>query len=344
MDEKQNITNKDKTMIVGVSILRFYMAFMVVSSHMSERTLTPIGGLFNIFQGFHVPVFMLLSFLLCAKYFLEPTKELIVKRVLRIIIPFFFWGIVGYLFTLLIWDLNFEALIWQLTMGLPANTSLWYLAVTLWIAIIFWVIRLLTNKKVFIILISIIGVLSIVSQYTGLNYLIFNDLPYSPRISLGRIAEMIPYAVIGVLTSYLLPIIKRMHFKQHLIIFISIGLLLAGLLTFDRFLYNYRPQGFDYSGLFMIVVAFLLVITAFTNPLNFIENFTFKTVVKWVTSFTLGVFCIHLVLGRFVELMFISFSWEIKTTAIVFVTYALSYLLSLLIYLIPNKYTKMLVS
>ena len=343
-DEKTRAINKDKGFGVGVAILRCYMALIVVLTHLSERMLTPVGGLLRLFDGFHVPVFMLLSFLMCAKYFLEPTKELIIKRVLRIVIPFFFWGIMGFISMLIIWNVKIDTLLWQLLVGLPANSSLWFLAVTLWIAVIFWLIRLVSNKKVFIIVISVIGVLAIASQYTGLNFLLFDKLPNSPRFAIGRILEMMPYAAMGILVSFLLPIIKRFGLKEHLIIFISAGIILAGLLMFDRFIYKDRPQGFGYSGIFMLVGAFFLVTSAFTNPLNFITNHTFKSVIKWITSFTLGVFCMHLVLGPFLEMVFIALSLEIKTGIIGVVTYLVCYLISFLIYLIPCKYTKQLVS
>ena len=48
--------------IVGVQILRFYMAFLVVSTHLGGKLLLKWAGIFYIFQPFHVPVFMLLSF------------------------------------------------------------------------------------------------------------------------------------------------------------------------------------------------------------------------------------------------------------------------------------------
>ena len=334
-----------KEPLVGVQILRFYMAFMVVSAHLGGALLLKWAGLFYAFQPFHVPTFMLLSFLLCGRYFLEPTKELVRKRLLRIIIPFVTWGILAFFLNLILWSVSFSALINQLFTGFPLNNPLWYLATTLWICIFFWIFRLLTkNKWAFIIVISAISIFCIVSQYTGLNYALFNGLPYNIKFTVGRSFEMIPYATIGILLSMVLPYLNKLNKKWHLIMFLGAGVLLTGLILLRSFVIPYRPKGFDFPGVSLIIGASLLVLTAFTNPLNFIINKTFRSIVKWITSFTLGIYCMHVVVGLFVEWFFIKVNWETYTTLMALLTYVICYIISFLIWLIPNKYVRQTVS
>lgn len=331
--------------LLGVEILRFYMAFMVVATHFGGHLVCPAESVLYIFEGFHVAVFMLLSFLLCGKYFLEPTKELVTKRVVRIVLPLVVWGIVGFLVSLCFYpDLSFETLCWQLFTGhTGVNSPLWFLAVMLWISLLFWVIRLICKKKLFLIVIAVLTVVCIVLQYTGLNYAMLGGLPYELKYPLGRIIEMIPYASLGVCCSMLLPLIKEWGNKKQTIIF-AVASVLVALCVFLHYLFGeIAVQGFGYNGAYMLVVAFLLVVIACTIPLNFIKNQTFNNIVVWICSFTMGVFCMHAFVGRLLEYLFGIWCFETNTIVICLAIYVVCYVVSLLIYLIPSKYTKMLI-
>ena len=336
--------NKTKRLIPGVEILRFYMCFMVVCTHFGGVALTKVTALFYIFQPYHVAVFMLLSFILCGHYFLEPNKELIIKRVLRLLIPFVAWGILSYLFALCFWKLDISVLGWQLIGGHSINLSLWFLITALIISLLFWLIRLIPNNKIFIAIILLLGVISFVLQYTGLNYKMFSGLPYELEYPLGRIFEMIPYASLGVLLSIFVPKIINLNFKSQLIIFASAVLGLVVYCVLNYFVDFYDPNGFDYPGIPMVFVAFLLVATAFTNPINFVSNEKVLNAIKWATSFTMGVFCMHVIFGRFIEYIFVSFNWPIHNVLVALTTYLVCYLVGFCINLIPCKYTKMLVN
>ena len=310
---------------VGVAILRFYMAFMVVCTHLGGKALFELGGLFYTFQGFHVPTFMMLSFVLCGQYYLEPTKEGMLKRLLRIVIPFITWGVLAFLFGLILWDLSFKDLLWQLFSGFPVNTPLWYLVDMLWISILFWIIRLLSNRKIFIIIISFLAVFSIVAQYTGLNLLMFGELTYNIKWTLGRVIEMIPYATIGIIASMFLPLLNKLEMKHHVIIFLACGVILVAAMLMRWKLISYSLEGFDYQGAFPIFITIILILTGFTNPLNFIKNVTFINIIKWITAFTLGVFCMHSIVGQFVILVFNKCSWPIENVIVASITYGICY-------------------
>jgi len=331
--------------LLGVEILRFYMAFMVVATHFGGHLVCSVESVLYIFEGFHVAVFMLLSFLLCGKYFFEPTKQLVNKRIVRIVLPFVVWGIVGFLVSLCFYpNMPFETLCWQLCTGhTGVNSPLWFLAVMLWISLLFWAIRLVCDKKIFVITIVVLAVVCIILQYTELNYAMFGNLSYELKYPLGRTIEMMPYASLGVCCSMLLPFINRLENKKQTIIFA----IAAGLVAFCVLLHylfgEITVQGFGYNGAYMLVVAFLLVVIACTIPLNFIKNQTFNNIILWICSFTMGVFCIHAFVGRSLEYLFRIWGFETNTIVICLAIYVVCYLVSLLIYLIPSKYAKMLV-
>ena len=336
---------EDKQFVVGVAILRFFMCFMIVSTHYGGQALFKLGGMFYVFQEFHVPVFMLMSFLLCGHYFLEPSGIKCKNRILRMVIPFAFWGIVSYLLSLIMWpNLPLYLLGWQLLTVSHINVSLWFLSMMIWISGLFWLIRYLSNKKVFLIVVSIFSIICLVLQYTGLNVWLFNQTIFEIRVSVGRIVEMIPYATAGVWLSLTIPHLYKVNFKIKIIIFVStLAVMGAALIIRNQFI-SYRTPGDDYAGLFKLSMAALLVLTAYTNPLNAINSSDFKATIKWITAFTMGVFCMHDVIGRFVEWGFGALGWPIKNVLAVLAIYAICYLISFLINLIPNKYVKQLVA
>ncbi len=337
-------SNKSKTYLVGIGILRFYLALMVIYHHFGGEPLLKPLGLFYLFAGFHVPTFMLLSFTLCGSYFLEPTKEKVLKRVLRIVIPFLVWGVVAFLALLVFWKMDFTTLLWQLGTGIGVNSSLWYLYISLIISALFWLIRAISNKKVFLVVITLLAVVCLVFQYTGLNTYVFSNTPYQIQNSLGRLCEMIPYASLGIGFSIFLPKLKNISKSTTAIIFVITFTMLIVLAIFASTFYKIEPNGYGYSGLYDVLMGFGLVVTAFTNPLNFIENERFKNITKVFTSFTLGIYAMNSFMGLFVEYFFNNLGWATKNIFVVVVTYLVSYLICFLINLIPNKYTKMTVN
>lgn len=332
--------------LLGVEILRFYMAFMIVATHFGGNLICPIESVVYIFQGFHVAVFMLLSFLLCGKYFFEPTKELVTKRIIRIVLPLIVWGTIAFFVSLSYYpNLTFETLFYQLIVGhTGVNSPLWFLAVMLWISLLFWLIRIIAHKtKIFVSIIIALSVVCIVFQYTGINYALFGNLPYELKYPLGRMAEMIPYASLGVCCSMLLPSLKTMEPKKQMIIFIIASVFAVLCLSLHYFWGEISIAGFGYNGIYMLLVAFLLVVMACTSPFDLIKNKTFNNVAMKMCSFTMGVFCMHAFIGHLIELIFVQLGFEINTIVICLVIYVVCYVLSLIISLIPSKYTKMLV-
>ena len=338
-------TKTQKTRLIGIELLRFYMAFMVVITHFGGNLLSPLEHVLYVFQGFHVTVFMLISFFLCGKYFLDPSKESVKKRILRIILPLFFWGVVSFLVKLCLNNnLSIKDLILQLITGHSTNLPLWFLSVMLWISCLFWLIRLIFKKQYFIIIISLLSVFCIVAQYTELNFLMFGNLSYEFKYPLGRTIEMIPYASMGIIGSLILPKINKLSLKNRVIILITTSLIIPACMFLNFKFGNFTSNEFGYGGFYKIIMSVLLVLISIIIPLNDIKNQTFNKTVHWVTSFTMGVFCSHMIFGPLIEKLFMYWGFEINTIVICLVIYVVCYIISFLIYLIPLKHIKSLVS
>ena len=59
LDQNSIVNERPKNQsIIGVQLLRFYMAFLVVSTHLGGKLLLKWAGIFYVFQPFHVPVIM----------------------------------------------------------------------------------------------------------------------------------------------------------------------------------------------------------------------------------------------------------------------------------------------
>ena len=223
------------------------------------------------------------------------------------------------------------------------NKPLWYLLILLVICLLFWLLRLILNKNIFICLLIALLCGSIVLQYTGCNYALFENAPSIVSISFGRLFEMLPYACGGLLGSLYLPKLLELSKKSKVIIFI-VALLLAVLLyVIYRTVEIYEPDGYGYQGMYLLLGAILLVLSAFTNPINFVKNEKVLKTIKVTTSFTLGVFCIHSFLGLYTVFGLTICWFNISNFLACLVIYLVCYLVCFLIYLIPCKYTKLLV-
>lgn len=182
-------------------------------------------------------------------------------------------------------------------------------------------------------------------QYSGVNFCLFSNLREEVKYPLGRICEMIPYAVIGVLL-YKINIEKLISNRRFLIIIFAI--FLFGFSAYCMKNNLFIPIGFYYSGFPYILLTLSILIVGFS--LNFImKKQTIVKFIKIITNFTLGIYCMHLMVGKILLtiisiLGFESYIYGMYSLVFCIVVYIICYFLCYLINLIPNRFTKMLVS
>lgn len=260
----------------GAAVLKIIMSFEVVLCHywlFEDISNIPVFlRVFDKLRLLAVPTFMIMSFYFLTGSVLAKDSGVFKARVVRLLIPYIGWAGIYYLSYLMleqIFDINLvdgiQDLIWQLLFGNSVNLipPLWFQAdLILLTCIVFAVFYFIPTNKTFKVLFAIVF-LSLWMQYSGINYRLFGEWAYECRYSCGRIAEMIPYACIGMVFSYY-KIDQRISTSKFGIA--ACVCMLIFLLSFPVF---YMPeQHFSYGGLYFICIASIIVILFMAIPFS----------------------------------------------------------------------------
>lgn len=283
----------------GIALLKVWMCFEVVMCHFDVRVISVKSyDILRISKEFAVPCFMIISFYYFAKSDFNDLSN-IKYRMLRLIIPHISWSIVyfgahictsndGIINALL-------KLVLQIGFGHTLNAAMWFqvdlIAIT---ALYIWGKRKwnINLKKL-----SIIGlVIAYAMQYTGINYEIFSKLPYSMSYTLGRIAEMFPFAAAGYLlgSKNLLMDIKIKIKREKLYLYEILGIIVGGYVLRSCLL---RGKGFGYNGGLDILITACLINILFYCISDVMPKILLPFVKKFA-SYTMGIYFSHNLIGR----------------------------------------------
>lgn len=277
----------------GLAILRMLMCFMVVLVHCWDAVETGIffRGL-DVLRGYAVVVFMAMAFALGQKQLVELNKTSIKRRFERLIIPQVGWAIIywgAYSAKNMLFhhsnELTVKDLLLQIVLGHTVNQTMWYQADLIYITILFIAVIVLFKSKHSYAL-GVIGVLAIIAQYSGAN-LIFGTLPEAMSFPLGRIAEMLPVAVVAFMLSQV-DFFEKAKQKKLLSILLSLVVLVISIQL--RGIID--EPGYCYSGIDKVFVAISLVIMFYCLPLENIGD-GIKRGISLATNYTLGIYCMH---------------------------------------------------
>ena len=272
---------------IGISVLKIWMSFEVVLDHYADwKSLQGPHCLNNILYSYGqlaVPIFMLLAFLLSDVYSLANDTKKIRSRFYRLCVPQIFWTLLYY-FVYKITDRIYGTgllhgksdIFWQLIFGHSYNRSAWFQFAIICITMLFILIFRLKNEKTALICTIFIGVVALLLEYTGINARVIGSITSSTSLlgayfdrsyvtyPLGRLCEMIPYAVIGILI-YKFRILQKLQEYSKYIILGSISLLCV-LLSVQDMLPS--PAGYGYQGLVFVVISTLSVMIFYYLPLD----------------------------------------------------------------------------
>lgn len=284
----------------GIALLKIIMSFEVVVNHFYEKGKeTILGKPFSIICTWAIPVFMIISF-----YYLEKSNcfidnKMIQKRMKRLLYPQVGWSII-------IWCiLNIEAvfgfsekqdvraLIWQLFTGHRYNAPMWFL-VTLIVLTCFYILMNRVLKSFALPIMIVTAAIAVVLQYNGFNYFLFHELRVELTYLLGRMAECVPFAVIGiVLGKY--EVLENLLHRWVIVMVVSSAVILAVEFgVYKKMLL--RPDGFGYSGIPLLILSTLSVILFFVMPLK-VEGKISKYIIS-ISKITFGIYCIHVTVGN----------------------------------------------
>ena len=330
---KEKINDKRNNNI-GLNLLRLIMCFCVVLIHFwTSEDYSPILEPFMRIKAYAVPVFMFMSFFLTQKRIVCKTECYIKKRLWRLIWPQIGWTIIycGIYFVL---DCLFGSnrihglsdFIWQLFTGHSdrINAVMWYQIVLIIFTLLFGGIFYILPTKNGILCILTLLFVSIVAQYSEINWKLFGGLRFELKYPLGRICEVMPFAIAGFVTSYME--LNKWMKANKIRRFLSI-VFLCVLCQVAYKLFVYLPKGFGYAGIQKTIVAFGMVMIAVLLPLDELPQ-SIKMIANSISKYTMAVYCMHNLIGRFMISIFQKVGLESGTFFMCVVVYIVCYMIA----------------
>ena len=249
-----------------------------------------------------VPCFVIMSFFLTSPAYIADHRieyTQFKKRLQRLIKPFIAWSIMGFLvYPKEISPLNF---LLQIFFGSVVNAPLYYMSILIYITLLFSASTIIRpNFRLTILFILASG--CIVFQYTGYNFEIFNRFNESYKHTLGRIFELLPYAVAGVLIRRFYNIGKnnKDDYKPGLIPIMSV-LCILGIGSVIWWCQAVR--GFGYQGFGLILCSCAVFMLFLLQSNRTILRFTPQIMVS-ISTVSLGIYCCHYLIDRIIRSWF----------------------------------------
>ena len=285
-----------------------------------------------------------MSFLLTAKIFLTKNPPSFKKRIYRLTVPLLGWGVIYLLFYLGIQVVTGINIYQSKTITDYIRTSLtghamWYQIDLIVLSFVFFMIFYVFKKRIGIVFINCLLVVSLCLQYSGINYEIFNECQQYKYI-LGRLCEMLPYAIIGLDLAYFSVHQKAEKHRIAVIVCSLVGSVLILNIILPIGVFFRGPSnvpGFGYAGGIGIVFSLLMIVGAYLIPQSWFSK-SMKRCISFLSPFTLGIYCIHYLIGQLITLK----TEETSFLMCIFI-FVICYLISILISYIPIKGVKMLI-
>lgn len=340
----------------SIAFIKVFMSFCVICCHFwatGDPSFYPVAVMHRM-RDIAAPVFILVSFLLTYKMYLKPEFPKLRQRLFRLLVPYFSWGILYYFGCLLVgvilskirieneFVIRFtkKDLMWQLLFGCDRYLApqFWYQFNLVVFMLLFWLLFRYLGKYAKYILI-ILAALALISEYTCFNYFLFARFEYEIWWPTGRLAELLPCAVIGFFLSDtgVMKILRKYRLVT------APGCVLL-MLIFSYVIKIPAPEyGFGYSGIYLLIYTTLAFVLLYVIPFGRLPDAGLK-VLRFLAKYSFGVYCIHYIIGRiWSDIICVYNGWTRDTFMSCVLIYAVSVFLSWLISLIPGKFSKMLV-
>jgi peptidoglycan/LPS O-acetylase OafA/YrhL len=307
---------------VGIfDFLRIILTILVVNLHIRIIAFTK-PNLLEPLVFYSVPLFLVLSFYFMSKYFIKEKVNYLrfLPRIKRVLVPLLFWSIIGFIVHPELIDI--KNILLQLATGEVVNVPLYYLSLLIVFTIIFWLLAYVNFRMRLLIYFGIIA-FAFYLQYSFINYNFFNPTVMAIKNSYGRFAELIPYAVVGILFGILALKTK-----------IKSALLFTLILLFG-FVYIFtinlpEPLGFHFSGINLF--SGTIIIFSFTMLLTKLQfNLKLHKLVEVLGKYSFGVYLFHFILLEQILKLFPRLITYITAHSILFMIFYVSFCYSLCI-------------
>lgn len=282
---------------VGLDLLKIWMCFEVILCHFGQDNEYGLFALlFDKFRVLAVPVFMTLSFFFASNW-LNTSLNMgkLRTRIMRIYIPMFVWAIIYFIIlgVILCQNVSWTKLLWQMTTGHSLNPAMWFNSVLIILTCLYFAIYKLAYNHTVIINVCLI-VIAFLLEYKGINAF-FKTYRFEISYPLGRLIEMIPYASGGLLLHKVVNALSKR--KEYITIILISIFLLEILLKRCYFIHLPISKSFDYGGIALLLRAVWIVALFYIVPFDKCPDFI-QIIIKNVAKYTMGIYCIHLLMGQ----------------------------------------------
>ena len=326
-NETSKIFNKN----LGLELLRLILCFWVILFHCLRIKNFYLKNIIKN-KTFHVPTFFFISFYFLYKNLCERNINKIKFRFKRLLIPYLIWPVIVFiinnLFYLTFKYNRFGRLLYlndlkiQLITGRKYIGVFWFQFNLIFFTLLFYIIAFLFKKN-FLFILQTIGIISYILQYSEFNYIFFNKYKGTISRTLGYFCETVPIAVTSLSFSSI-NIIKKLEKHRKKAIFFSI------IFLFFLFHYNIfsEVKGFAYRGIIKNFGSFFLFITFSLLPFEKIYSLRIILIIKQLTNYTQGIYCLHSIVNSYLKLkfIFIKDSTILGCITIYLTSYYLSYI------------------
>ena len=302
---KIEISKDVKVFNYGLALLKSLLAFSVVISHNYRTNPTKNKIIFFItsIRVRHVPAFFIMSFYFMCNNIISLKKEIFVRRLIRLLIPYFIWPII-------IWYINhflnfkynkrfpdsFQSLKSQILWGSTIVPQFWFQWNLIVITLIFYTIKFIFRNNFLTVLYSLL-ILSYALQYS--NYCYNNyylKLPNYKKYTISRLFGMLPLSITGFICG-LYKVINLLH--KHKIKTLFFSTLIYTILSNYNIFINLKE--ILYYGINLNLQALCMIFIFSIFPSYKIKNIFIKKTLIYITNYSAGVFYLHLSIKNYFQ-------------------------------------------
>lgn len=328
------------TIDIGIALMRPLLCLGVVCCHFWSSA---PSFAWHFVLPCCAPLFFLMSFYLFARRFSGVGGSYVRNRLFRLYFPLLSWAVIYYLIlnlahlTINTDVVTLKDFFFQCLTGHCYNEPMWFQFDLIVITVLFFVIAFAcrNNMRIICWLFAVLSVIAFCLQYAGLNHRLFSLFDYSFKYPLGRICEMLPYAFAGMALQ-----LADKKEKWIRVLFLFVLLLASAVL----YLYHDSPQGFGYQGVRLLLLSVSVFVGMKLIDFNRLSN-GMKKAILMVSKYTLGIYCLHLIMGKGIYRFMSLVSWESLYGSFLYcvIVYVCCYSLFFCIdKLIRNKYLNMI--
>ena len=288
----------------GIEILKILLTFLILVYHC-------LHGKENVFENkllkfllkivpLYFSTYFVIFFYFTYSTFTSRNITNLKQRFQRILVPYIVWPIIFSVLYIISSDkvirLNdlIKDLFIQYLLGRRICFVFWFQFNLLLISLIF-IIILICFKKSYILIFQILFLIAYILEYLGFVEMFLESYNEDIKRSIGRTLKMMIFAI----TGFTLASIKLLYNLKHnkiRNIFLSIIFFIIVI-----FLKIYYAKYYYLEGIFLILGSTCLIISFSLLPLNNITNMNMIFLIKQSTSYTAGIYYIHMKVHTYLE-------------------------------------------